>query len=403
MNILNIEKGQLINLMDRYLNFKVELLSGDIEISRFDELLLSTDIVNIHPYKRIQVNGIPVSVTHSAQYIATFETEEYRIALAALPLGNVKVEITYEYLKNKFVSARKFGNFLSKFKELLGKNKIRYSIISNEISEYFAMRLYPKFQSYETKLRKIFILALSPLEDKKVIGRIKESSEGKIDFTNINTTGKIEELGIGELHDLIFEINLNPVDDYHNFFRDFELRNEFELKKLIDSIFPVTVWDRFFSKFLGDRKNDSILQKNYHDIRKFRNDVMHFHTISYRYYRRAEVMLIKAIEELEIIENSMLQSWDYESARRLMNDLSRQDLINSFNKLSETIYKVIKPTTETINNMNRVMQPLLTAINNLQLPKIDSNRTRAFQKMVQTFGELGLPNPNLDEDKYNNV
>lgn len=114
-------------------------------------------------------------------------------------------------------------------------------------------------------------------------------------------------------------------------------------------------------------------------------------------------MLIKAIEELEIIENSMLQSWDYESARRLMNDLSRQDLINSFNKLSETIYKVIKPTTETINNMNRVMQPLITAINNLQLPKIDSNRTRAFQKMVQTFGELGLPNPNLDEDKYNNV
>ena len=49
--------------MDRYLNFKVELLSGDIEISRFDELLLSTDIVNIHPYKRIQVK-VPLSNYH---------------------------------------------------------------------------------------------------------------------------------------------------------------------------------------------------------------------------------------------------------------------------------------------------------------------------------------------------
>ena len=159
MNILNIEKGQLINLMDRYLNFKVELLSGDIEISRFDELLLSTDIVNIHPYKRIQVNGIPVSVTHSAQYIATFETEEYRIALAALPLGNVKVEITYEYLKNKFVSARKFGNFLSKFKELLGKNKMT----RKALAELVGVRPNTIGDLYQEKVKRIDLELLNSI------------------------------------------------------------------------------------------------------------------------------------------------------------------------------------------------------------------------------------------------
>lgn len=272
------------------MKLRVELLLGNMEFSKIDELF------SVFESEGANLDKVPINKEHKRgflikKYLITIGPSTYEVRIYSLSMKKIKAEIICKYENNKLKSVQKFGEFLSKFKEVLGKNKIQFSVVSNELSNYFSQRLYPLFQNYELKLRKIFVLALAPLEDDEIIKRIKKETEGKIDFTNIRTTDRIEELGIGELHELVFEINLNPIHDLFDYFEDYEMKNESELKRLIKSSFPVTIWDRYFSNFIDVKSGESIVRSSYQEVRNSRNDVMHFHTISYRKFNKIEKML----------------------------------------------------------------------------------------------------------------
>ena len=175
---------------------------------------------------------------------------------------------------------------------------------------YFSNRLYPKFQVYESLLRKIFVLALSPLEDEDIVRIIKEQTNDKLDLSKIHTIEHIERLQIAELHALIFEININPVNDLIIHFKDFQNKNEYTLKEMIRNSLPITIWEKHFTPFTNSEKVD-VLKNNYDRIREYRNDVMHFHTLTYRRYKKIDLLLSDVIKELEELEYSMLEKWDF--------------------------------------------------------------------------------------------
>ena len=386
------------------MQFEVELLTKNINIAKLDELFLSSKIISITSYSQVEVGDKYVE-GHLAKYKCAFKDDDFTINTYQFRRGLVKIILSYEYSKSKLNSAKKFGDFLSKFREFLGKNRLKYSILSNSLSMYFSNRLYPKFQTYESLLRKIFVLALSPLEDEDIIRIVKEQTNDKLDLSKIHTIEHIERLQIAELHSLIFEININPVRDLTIHFKDFQNKNEYILKEMIKNSLPTTLWKKHFTQFTDSEKDD-VLKNSYDTIREYRNEVMHFHMLTYKRYKKIDSLLSDVIEELKEVQNNMLERWDFEATRKLTNDIFYQELLASLSSLSKTASEVIRPAMDKFytNNIdfNNTIKSMMEVFRNIQVPKIDSGVLKSIQGISDTIRNLDLPNPindpNSEED-----
>lgn len=376
------------------MKFEVELLTKNISIVKLDELFLNSEIISIISSNHGEFGDKNVA-EYSIDYKYSYENNEFTINTQQFRSGIVEISLSYEYSNYKLKSAKKIDKFLSKFREFLGKNHLKYSILSNSLSMYFSNRLYPKFQVYESLLRKIFVLALSPLEDEDIVRIIKEQTNDKLDLSKINTIEHIERLQIAELHALIFEININPVNDLIIHFKDFQNKNEYTLKEMIRNSLPITIWEKHFTPFTNSEKVD-VLKNNYDRIREYRNDVMHFHTLTYRRYKKIDLLLSDVIKELEELEYSMIEKWDFEATRKLTNDIFDQEFLASLSSLSKTVSEVIRPAMDRFyaNNLdfNNAIKSMMEVFHNIQVPKIDSGILKSIQGLSDTIGHLGLPN-----------
>ena len=191
-------------------------------------------------------------------------------------------------------------------------------------------------------------------------------------------------------------------DIYLSYFKNFQSKTEIELRKLIKSFLPVTIWERHFKNFLPDDYND-ILKDNHEQIRIYRNDVMHFHTISKKQYMKMSSLISDAIDELNALEENMLINWDFDATRRLINDISASELFERIGKLSKIITETIRPTIEQFyvnnDNLKSAIKSIADTFQNIQLPKIDPNLLIAFQDMSENLGKIGLQNPDYEFDE----
>ncbi|MDB8643420.1 hypothetical protein [Streptococcus australis] len=386
------------------MKFEVELLTKNISIAKLEELFLGSEIISITSGSQDEVDD-RYAEGRSAKYKCDFKDDDFTINTYQFRRGLIKIILSYEYSKSKLNSAKKFGDFLSKFREFLGKNHLKYSVLSSSLSMYFSNRLYPKFQTYESLLRKIFVLALSPLEDEDIVRIVKEQTNDKLDLSKIHTIEHIERLQIAELHSLIFEININPVRDLTIHFKDFQNKNEYILKEMIKNSLPTTLWEKHFTPFTDSEKVD-ILKNNYDSIREYRNDVMHFHMLTYKRYKKIDSLLLDAIEELKEVQNNMLEGWDFEATRKLTNDIFDQGFLASLLSLSKKASEVIRPAMDKFydNNIdfNNTMKSMMEVFRNIQVPKIDSGVLKSIKGLSDTIGHLGLPNTLNEPDSEDN-
>lgn len=378
------------------MRFEVELLTKNVSIAKLEELFLSSEIISITSGGQDEVDD-RYAEGRSAKYKCAFKDDDFTINTYQFRRSLVKIILSYEYSKSKLNSAKKFGDFLSKFREFLGKNRLKYSILSNSLSMYFSNRLYPKFQTYESLLRKIFVLALSPLEDEDIIRIVKEQTNDKLDLSKIHTIDHIERLQIAELHSLIFEININPVRDLTIHFKGFQNKNEYILKEMIKNSLPTTLWKKHFTPFTDSEKVD-VLKNSYNTIREYRNEVMHFHMLTYKRYKKIDSLLSDVIEELKEVQNNMLERWDFEATRKLTNDIIYSEL----KFISKIKSKEIKSAIDSsfvkklnFNNFtyNNKFEFIKKEFDNIQIPKIDFGVLEYIKGISDTFKNLNLPKP----------
>ena len=376
------------------MKFQVELLTKNISIAKLEELFLSSEIISITSCNQDEVDDKYVE-GRSDKYKCAFKGNEFIINIEQFQSRLVQIILSYEYSKSKLNSAKKFGDFCSKFRGFLEKNDLNYSILFDDLSMYFSQKLYPKFQTYELLLRKIFALALSPLEDKNIIRIVKEQTNAKLDLSKIHTIERIERLQIAELHTLIFELNINPVNNLTNHFKNFQDKSEYHLKQMIKKALPITIWEKHFVPFIDDERAD-VIKNSYNSIREYRNDVMHFHMLTYRRYKKIDLLLSDVIKELEELEYSMLERWDFEATRKLTNDIFAQEFLASLSSLSKTVSEVIRPAMDRFyaNNLdfNNAIKSMMEVFHNIQVPKIDSGILKSIQGISDTIAHLGLPN-----------
>ena len=129
---------------------------------------------------------------------------------------------------------------------------------------------------------------------------------------------------------------------------------------------------------------------------------MHFHTLTYRRYKKIDLLLSDVIKELEELEYSMLEKWDFEATRKLTNDIFDQEFLASLSSLSKTVSEVIRPAMDRFyaNNLafNNAVKSIMEVFHNIQIPKIDSGILKSIQGLSDTIGHLDLPSPLNEPD-----
>ena len=112
------------------------------------------------------------------------------------------------------------------------------------------------------------------------------------------------------------------------------------------------------------------------------------------------------IKELEELEYSMLEKWDFEATRKLTNDIFDPEFLASLSSLSKTVSEVIRPAMDRFyaNNLafNIAVKSMMEVFHNIQIPKVDYGVPESIKGISDTFRNLDLPStlngPSSEED-----
>lgn len=179
----------------------------------------------------------------------------------------------------KYISA---GNRDEDAKSLSSVNetimeKYKPTVLTNESSAYFNKRLYPLFNEFERKLRKLLYLKSALYKNKDDVKAIDD----------------LEVMEFGRLFNFLFIDSgfVSKIKTFVNFNKKFSLES---LIKFASELTDEPLWEKLFSD--GAVPD---LEGEYDTVRKHRNDVMHAHNISYEQYDEASKLIQKINNELD--------------------------------------------------------------------------------------------------------
>ncbi len=167
---------------------------------------------------------------------------------------------------------------LSEVDEYVRKN-FKVIVLQNDSSKYFNNRLYPLMSSFERKLRKILYMYSAINKDDESAKNIEKLEEK--DFGQIFTMLFIDDGFISAAKRTVKETNRD------NFSKD-------DIIHFLEGIEEKTIWDKLLGKDVVPT-----LRKQYQDVRKIRNDIMHSHDIGWDAYSKSEKLIKKINREID--------------------------------------------------------------------------------------------------------
>lgn len=203
--------------------------------------------------------------------------------------------------------------------------KYNPTVLSNESSAYFNKKLYPLFNEFERKLRKLLYLksALSP--QIKGVENIKD----------------LEKKDFGTIFPMLF------IDsEFANGVRQSMNGKSWQFTKrdileIIQKISEHTLWENLIGK-----NSVPLLCSDFIKVKDYRNDVMHAHNMNTKSFNAAKNLMKKINEQLDTEIGSII---------RQKETMTNQNTNNNFN---ETL-------GNAINNININMQEVSTTWENL--------------------------------------
>lgn len=283
--------------------------------------------------------------------------------------------LTIEYKSSPVESAETLSNIFQNIKKIFDSNNVKYYILRNEASIELANRLYPLVCEFETKLRKFLYVALFDLDEaaKKITtNKIKTVIHKFSKTEKIPQNNFLEELTLGEVFNLLFD-NREFLDSAKNETKQIEntlsrKATKKELIAIIEKIEEKTLWNELFAPIF---KNFSLptVQNELFDIR---NDVMHFHFISYEQYKRSLRLLKDINKELDVQlakgivlenndDNAVLVSNNYQYTFKALSALAE-----SIQALNEQLsFATMSSITPIVGALNAIKQELTFPISEI--------------------------------------
>lgn len=247
-------------------------------------------------------------------------------------------------------------------------SKFNPTILTNESAAYFNKSLYPYFNEFERKLRKLLYLKSALQHDATASQNIKE----------------LESKDLGTIFELLFtdaqfikDVKKNINEKSWQFTRD-------ELINTINNLSENTVWDSLIG-----HETISVLRSDFIRVKNYRNDVMHAHNMDAASYTSALGVIKKINDQLDDELNKLVKSPEKEEA----NDTQ------TFNStLNQALRDHETATAISVNVPNSsyekffhdiVLQPEIPpAVRNLQVLLAQEAVSSKYSELAKTFEEV---------------
>lgn len=288
--------------------------------------------------------------------------------------------LTIEYSSSPVKSAETLSAIFQDIKEIFDSNKVKYYILRNEASIEFANRLYPLVCEFETKLRKFLYVALFDLDEaakKLTTSKIKTVIQKFSKTEKIPQSNFLEELTLGEVFNLLFD-NREFLDSAKNETKQIEntlsrKATKRELISIIERIEEKTLWNELFAPIFKDFSLPAVQNQLFN----IRNDIMHFHFITYEQYKHSFKLLKGINNELDIQlakgivlenneDNAILVSNNYQYTFTALSAVAES--LQAINKqLSAISMSSVAPIIGALSALKQELTfPILDIANNLQ-------------------------------------
>lgn len=287
--------------------------------------------------------------------------------------------LTIEYTSSPVDSAETLLNIFPNIKETFDANKVKYYVLRNEASLELVNRLYPLVCEFETKLRKFLYVALFDLDEaaqKLTHNKIKTVIQ-KYSKTDIFPQGNfLEDLTLGDVFNLLFD-NKEFLDAAKKETAQIEntlsrKATKKELIAILEKIEEKTLWNALFAPFFKSFSLPSAQSQLF----SIRNDVMHFHFISFSQYKSALTLLKKINKELDVqlskgivLENNednvTLVSNNYQYTLKALATIAENIQVLN-NQISAAFTSSVAPVISALSAItHNLTSPLVDLTNNL--------------------------------------
>lgn len=158
------------------------------------------------------------------------------------------------------------------------KDKYNPTVLTDEASAYFNKNLYPLFNEFERKLRKLLYIKSALYPNQKTVENIND----------------LESKDLGEIFTLLFTDN-NFVTSARNAIK--QKTWQFTKAEMLESLQKIdenTLWGDLFGK-------NSIcdLPSRFLNVKNYRNDIMHAHNLNYDKYKKIKNFINKINNQID--------------------------------------------------------------------------------------------------------
>lgn len=262
-------------------------------------------------------------------YTVTVSLEE-RTVRAATSLANYRDQVL-ALEKNKKASKRNI------------------KCLCDDASRFFCARLYPRFSEFETSLRTVVVIALCADRD-SFDSEIAASLE----------TFTLEKLGERLFTDHAF------VKEVQKAIGTYYIRKDALLRRITGTK-EKTIWDGLFGNDLSSVKT------HFDDIKRCRNDVMHFHTMSAGQYKEALALVGSVNRDLHSYINRSLANVNYpaekaEGAKRALLELAEtySDIAREYQQSILPMAKMLSGYQDACSQLMRGLAPYQDQLKRMQ-------------------------------------
>ena len=311
--------------------------------------------------------------------------------------------LAIEYKSSPVESAETLLNIFQTIKEIFETNKVKYYVLRNEASIELVSRLYPLVCEFEIKLRKFLYVALFDLDEaaqKLTTNKIKTVIQKYSKTDNIPQGNFLEDLTLGEVFNLLFD-NREFLDSAKNETKQIEntlsrKATKKELIAIIEKIEEKTLWNELFAPIFKDFSLPAVQN----ELFVTRNDVMHFHFISYEQYKHSLKLLKEINKELDaqlakgiVLENN--------EGNAVLVSNNYQYTFRALSAMAETIQAINEQiSAATMSSIAPIVSAMAAIKQDLTLPILDI--TNNLYSALSALYEPNETRDLLDEPEENN-
>ncbi len=305
------------------------------------------DNYNITPfYKKLFLDVAIKNTLTANKFNVEYNNENFEIQYNYTCNDNGEHFLKIEIIKNDNLKIAKVLNYINENikKSILHQD---YYIIQtyDESSKYLCDKIYPKFNEFERKIRRLIYLILIKAFGKlwvqeTINDELKNKLKNKLNSTDAMIEKALQEMDINDLEDFLFKprywYNIEEVIDNELSIKNIGTLEKDEIIKHLEKIQKYRLWDKCFSEIKITK-----LEEKLERIRKLRNEVAHFKEISLKQYAESQILLKSITKEIDTaIINISLKNYDLSISK---------DILISFSEMSKKIKESLSALLEPIS------------------------------------------------------